>query len=336
MAELNITWVGSPNYWSGRTETIDVIVLHWMDGNLASADRTFQRNVGTDAATSAHYGIEDSTVHQYVRDEDTAWHARQANPFSIGIEHSAQPGRDASAETLETSAQLIASLAKKHSLTISEDTVKPHSFYVNTQCPGTLPVKDIIKRAQELFGDAPTVAVVDKPKQPQPVANKNTGGSLSLPADAKSWRVYNADGPYTVGHEVGILNPSLFGGLTYDILGNPTANVYIIQTHDFGRVAIYAGAETGATLAVTNQGITMGSGGGETVYLPASAASWRVYPTNKQPVIGNEVGTLNPSLFGGLAYAVLAEPQPDVVTVQTQDFGRVNLYVGPETGAIIK
>lgn len=74
----------------------------------------------------------------------------------------------------------------------------------------------------------------------------------------------------------------------------------------------------------------------KTVTLPASASSWRVYPTNKAPVIGNECGYLYPSKFGGLTYDILATPQTDVVTIQTRDYGKVNIYVAKSTGAIIK
>ena len=72
------------------------------------------------------------------------------------------------------------------------------------------------------------------------------------------------------------------------------------------------------------------------LYLPASATSWRVYPTNKAPVVGNECGFLYPSKFGGLTYDILATPQPNVVTIQTRDYGRVNIFVAPSTGAVIK
>ena len=74
----------------------------------------------------------------------------------------------------------------------------------------------------------------------------------------------------------------------------------------------------------------------QTVTLPATAHTWRVYKTNVAPIVGNECGKLKPSKFGGLTYEILAEPQKDVVTIQTQDYGKVNIYVGPGTGAIIK
>lgn len=74
----------------------------------------------------------------------------------------------------------------------------------------------------------------------------------------------------------------------------------------------------------------------KTVTLPASASSWRVYPTNKALVVGNECGYLYPSKFGGLTYDILATPQTDVVTIKTRDYGKVNIYVAKSTGAIIK
>lgn len=74
----------------------------------------------------------------------------------------------------------------------------------------------------------------------------------------------------------------------------------------------------------------------ETLYLPKTASRWRVYPTNKAPIKGNEKGFLNPKKFGGLQYEVLGKPQANVVTIQTKDFGKVNIYVGHETGAVIK
>lgn len=75
---------------------------------------------------------------------------------------------------------------------------------------------------------------------------------------------------------------------------------------------------------------------GKTLYLPATADKWRVYPLDKAPTVGNEVGFLLPSKFGGLQYDILAMPQSNVATIQTRDYGKVNIYVDPSTGAVIK
>lgn len=90
---------------------------------------------------------------------------------------------------------------------------------------------------------------------------------------------------------------------------------------------------------IVSSGNSSGSSGTSAkkkLYLPASATSWRVYKTNVAPVVGNECGYLYPSKFGGLTYEILATPQTDVVTIQTRDYGKVNIYVAASTGAVIK
>lgn len=72
------------------------------------------------------------------------------------------------------------------------------------------------------------------------------------------------------------------------------------------------------------------------LYLPADAKTWRVYPLNKKPVKGNECGLLKPSKFGGLEYDIIRFTQPNVAVIRTRDFGEVQIYVAPSTGAIIK
>lgn len=71
------------------------------------------------------------------------------------------------------------------------------------------------------------------------------------------------------------------------------------------------------------------------VNLPQSAGTWNVYPLHLAPVIGNQCGKLNPGGYGGLSYEILAKPQANVYTIQTSSFGKVNIYAGADTPAII-
>lgn len=74
-----------------------------------------------------------------------------------------------------------------------------------------------------------------------------------------------------------------------------------------------------------------------TLYLPANADTWRIYPLNVEPVKANALADrLHPSKFGGLHYEILGEPQPNVYIIQTDQFGKVQIYGGPETGAVVK
>lgn len=165
---MNIQWIGSPNFTTGRGgQKISGVIIHWMVGTLAGTDRVFQdRNRNT----SAHYGIEDSNVHQYVKDEDTAYHAGNwtVNTQTIGIEHSAAPGRNASDATYESSAQTIAELSKKHGFAINSATVRPHNTIVATACPGTINIGRLIARANEMLGQPVPIPPTPTPQPPKP------------------------------------------------------------------------------------------------------------------------------------------------------------------------
>lgn len=70
---------------------------------------------------------------------------------------------------------------------------------------------------------------------------------INLPPTATGWNVYPTNVAPVVGNQCGRLAPSQFGGLSYEILGKPQANVFTIQTSSFGRVNIYGGPDTSAT-----------------------------------------------------------------------------------------
>jgi N-acetylmuramoyl-L-alanine amidase CwlA len=161
---MNIKWFGANanNYTVGRSgATIKKIVIHWIVGTLESADATF---ANPDRKASAHYGIGDTDIHQYVDEKDTAWHASNwiLNTESIGIEHEGgwllQDGTRAkpSEQTHETSAQLVADICRRHSIPIDREHIRLHNESSATTCPGTLDVNKIIERAKVLSTPTPT------------------------------------------------------------------------------------------------------------------------------------------------------------------------------------
>ncbi|MGW7359312.1 peptidoglycan recognition protein family protein [Streptomyces sp. NPDC054802] len=81
-------WVpaSSTNYTSGRSASINKVVVHVTQGSYAGAISWFQN---PSSNVSAHYVIRssDGEITQMVRNRDTAWHARSANSSSLGIEH---------------------------------------------------------------------------------------------------------------------------------------------------------------------------------------------------------------------------------------------------------
>lgn len=142
---MNITWIGanSSNYTQGRDRPVDKIVVHWIVGTLEAADATFQDGR---RKASAHYGVGGEDIHQYVKEEDTAWHAKDwdANSSSIGIEHEGGPDLPISDKTYETSSLLIRDICRRYDIPIDDNHIFPHNKYAATTCPGTLDIHRLI------------------------------------------------------------------------------------------------------------------------------------------------------------------------------------------------
>lgn len=140
--------IPSTNYLRGRNgKRINKIVCHWMAGTLVGTDAVFRRANGQ---VSAHYGIgRDGTLHQYVDENDTAYHASNftVNLESIGIEHEGGPNVAITDAAYETSAALIRTLCERHNLPKERATLHKHNEYKVTQCPGTLDLDRLARQA---------------------------------------------------------------------------------------------------------------------------------------------------------------------------------------------
>ena len=81
-------WLSSPNYSSRGGSAIREAVIHTTEGNYSGAI-SWLRNPASQA--SAHYVVRssDGQITQLVRESQKAWHARNHNPYSLGIEHEA-------------------------------------------------------------------------------------------------------------------------------------------------------------------------------------------------------------------------------------------------------
>lgn len=217
------------------------------------------------------------------------------------------------------------------SVSASMHTIKPGETLAMIAKKYGVSVSDLVK--WNSLKDVNLIFPETKIYVKNPATTTATGQQLHLPASAKTWRVYNANGPYTTGNEVHLLTPSAYGGLTYDILGNPAPHVYLIKTSVKGTVAIYAGPGTGA--AITGKG---GSVANTTkkLYLPASADTWRVYRVKGPYTVGNEIHLLTPKAYGGLSYNIVGNPAKDIYLIDTEVKGRVAIYAAPSTGAVVK
>lgn len=64
--------------------------------------------------------------------------------------------------------------------------------------------------------------------------------------------------------------------------------------------------------------------------LNSNIDTWRVYPMNVAPVVGNECKQLLPSKFGGLSYTIKGYTMDNVAIIETRDYGQVQIYIGQD------
>lgn len=134
--EMNITTNLSPNKWSGGNRCEVIVIHHWNDPALnPTLSGTVAWFKNTASQVSAHYVVSGDTVVKMVEEQDQAWHAMQANQFSIGIEIDPNvPGN-----TYKTVGELVQDIRKRR----GNLPLKKHSEYVNTSCPGNIDLNRI-------------------------------------------------------------------------------------------------------------------------------------------------------------------------------------------------
>lgn len=154
-ALTGVQWKGCAHYSSTRYgEDWCVIVIHISEcTSLSQIDNTF---LGIREA-SAHYGVAPGQIHQYVRLNDTAWAVGnwEWNKRSVSIEHVGTTANPPSYATLDTSAQLMAALARSKGwrfLTMG-DNVGIHKWYSSTSCPAGTDVNWLVAKANQYLGN---------------------------------------------------------------------------------------------------------------------------------------------------------------------------------------
>lgn len=281
-------------------------------GAGARAHANLLKNSWKNKQQSWHFAVDEDGAYQSIPTDEIAWHAGdggsgKGNTQTIAIEICMNSDGDLEKAT-DNAAQLAAQQLKEKGL--SADKLYQHHDWSGKNCPSQI-------RAGQPYNWSTFKSKVKAYYNGNTSASKPSAGTGSGSNSSKK--------------TVSQLADEVIAGKW----GNGTARKEALEA---------AGYDYDAVQKEVNKqlGVSTSTGGGntsskkKTVTLPASASSWRVYPTNKAPVIGNECGYLYPSKFGGLTYDILATPQTDVVTIQTRDYGKVNIYVAKSTGAIIK
>lgn len=175
----SIQWIGSPNFAKGRQGYQPLaIVIHIMQGTLADTDSWFN---AVKSQVSAHYGVgKDGSVHQYVGEGDTAWHAGRVNAptwpllrpgvnpnwYTIGIEHEGQSGVAWTDDMYAASASLVAAAANRWGIALDRQHIIGHHeiYSLKPFCPGDgVDLDHVIMLAQQGVQSIASYAFVAKP-----------------------------------------------------------------------------------------------------------------------------------------------------------------------------
>ncbi|ARC71981.1 N-acetylmuramoyl-L-alanine amidase [Bacillus licheniformis] len=270
--------------------------------NDASAANEIAYMIRNNNQVSYHFAVDDKEVVQGIPTNRNAWHCGDGNGpgnrSSIGVEVCYSKSGGAKYKAAEKLAiKFIAQLLKERGWGV--DRVKKHQDWSGKYCPHRV--------LDEGRWDAVKAAIAAELKA--------LGGKSSKPSGT-TYTVKKGDTLSEIAVKTGVSVAKL---QSYNGIKNPNK--------------IMVGQVLKLTGSVSSK---PSSSGKKYVYLPASADSWRIYPTNKAPVKGNECGFLRPKKFGGLKYEILANPQTDVYTIKTDQFGKVNIYAAKSTGATIK
>ena len=125
-----LDWIpaSASNYDVGRSMPITVIVIHETDGSYFSAINWFQN---PRSHVSAHYLVRawGGGITQFVAESDTAYHAKAANPWTIGIEHEFDPrhGIWHTDAQYRSSALLVCAIARRYGIPLDRSHIVGHN-----------------------------------------------------------------------------------------------------------------------------------------------------------------------------------------------------------------
>jgi N-acetylmuramoyl-L-alanine amidase len=176
MADLTKTWIGCDpgNFAVGRAGyKPEAIVIHLAAGSLIGTDSWFLMSPEKrgEPASSAHYCVgKEGQIHQYVKEEDRAYHAGRVleptaklvtetfpgvnpNLWTIGIEHEGMLDDDWPEAMIDASAALVAEICLRWDIPIDRDhIIKHHEVFSAKPCPGPkCPIDLIVEMAQKPF-----------------------------------------------------------------------------------------------------------------------------------------------------------------------------------------
>lgn len=138
------------------------IVMHW--GVVTNISQIDTEVANPNREMSYTYALDKEEIHQYVSENDTAWHAGvfDINQRSIGICIAAGPSYPYCDRDYESAAQLIADIFRRH----GRLEIKAHRDFKPTECPGNLDFGRLRARVDEILNPPAPVAPAPAPTPP--------------------------------------------------------------------------------------------------------------------------------------------------------------------------
>ncbi|WP_202776675.1 peptidoglycan recognition protein family protein [Heyndrickxia vini] len=328
----------------------EYITIHETDNTSRGADDVAHANLqykGNTRQASWHFQVDEDSIYQSLPTNEVGWHAGDGyglgNMKSIAIEICVNSDGDFK-KAVDNTVWLTNHLMNEHSIPVSN--VVQHNHWSGKNCPRYLRSGEKGITWEDFLDKVKAGASPSKPEtNPNPTIPDPSNDSSFKGKRVES--IYGgSDGvnfyskaTFDTNYKVGILRKG--DGFPEVVQKVKVGNEYMYKVKNSKGAVYYITASPkyvkleGASKNETHPG-SASKPKPKKVYLPRTDSSWRVYPLDKAPVKGNEVGFLNPKKFGGLSYDILGEPQKDVYTIKTDDFGKVNIYAAPSTGAVIK
>jgi N-acetylmuramoyl-L-alanine amidase len=306
------------------------IVMHWTATNGATDENEQSFFDGSDGGgsryASAHFFVDRDSSTLIIPLDEVAYHANEkpckiaklqatsggyiggANLTAIGIEMCVEKDGTIHPDTIARAADIVAELCKRFNLNPLTDIYR-HFDITGKNCPAPW-----VSNPQQFVDFKNSVnTLINKPIVKLTVPSQP---STNLYRVRKSWAdVASQIGAFSMLDSAITLAKANAGYEVYDGKGNQ----------------VYPSPSKPATPPPVQKPVQKK----KYLVLPATEDSWRVYPLNKAPKKGNECGMLNPKKFGGLTYEILGNPQTDIYLIQTQSFGKVQIYGASSTGAKI-
>ncbi len=169
------------NFAPGRAgpHAVDMVVCHVTEGDAGSTVGWFN---DPDSNVSSHYLVlTTGKIIQFVREEDTAWHAGRVqsptaplvlqrpgvnpNSYSIGIEHEGSGKHELTEAQRRSSVALIADICQRHQIPIDRHHIVAHrEIFSGKTCPGAISVTRLVAGATQFVANPKPVPPADYPR----------------------------------------------------------------------------------------------------------------------------------------------------------------------------